>query len=93
MYKKYLLNRYVIILISFGVWMYFFDNNSIQIRQELNSEIDKMETSISFFEKEIEKDKKIIADYDNPEKLEKFARETYKMKKDNEDVYIIESGE
>ncbi len=88
--KKYLLNRYVLILIAFGVWMYYFDDNSVRIHQELNEDIDKLESSIEFYEKEIVTDKKIIEDHKDPEKLERFARETYHMKKENETIYIIE---
>lgn len=88
--KKYILNRYVLILIAFGVWMYFFDDNSVRIHQELNDDIDKLENSIEFYKEEITKDKKIIEDHKDPEKLERFARETYQMKKENETIYIIE---
>ncbi len=90
MNKKFFLNRYVLILLGFGVWMYFFDDNSIRIHQELEDDIDKIETSISFYKEEIKKDKEIIENYNDTEKLERFARETYQMKKNNEDVYIIE---
>lgn len=89
-YTKYFFNRYVLILVAFGVWMYFFDDNSIRIHNELDNDIDKLETSIEFYKKEIKSDKKIIEDHQDPEKLERFARETYQMKKKNEDVYIIE---
>lgn len=88
--KKYILNRYVLILIGFGVWMLFFDDNSYLIHQELNDNIQKLESSINYYKHEIAKDKKIIEDQKKPEKLERFARETYLMKKKNEDVYIIE---
>ncbi len=88
--KKYLLNRYVLILIAFGVWMYFFDDNSVRIHEELNEDIDKLERSIEFYEKEIATDNKIIEDHKDPDKLERFARETYHMKKENETIYIIE---
>lgn len=88
--KKYILNPYVLILIAFVVWMYFFDDNSVRIHQELNKNIDKLENSIEFYEEEIAKDKKIIEDHEVPEKLERFARETYQMKKENETIYIIE---
>ena len=87
---KYLLNRYVLILIGFGIWMYFFDGNSIRIHQELNHDIKKLESSINFYQTEIKKDKEIIENDQDSEKLEKFARETYQMKKKNEDIYIIE---
>lgn len=88
--KRFFFNKYVLILIGFGVWMYFFDDNSIKIHRELNKDIDKLESSIDFYKKEIEKDKKMIDDYDNQEQLERFAREAYQMKKDSEDIYIIE---
>ena len=85
-----MLNRYVLLLIAFGIWMYFFDDNSIRIHRELNKDIEKLETSISFYQKEIAKDKKIIENQKDPEKLERFAREKYYMKKKNEDIYLIE---
>ncbi|MCC7520882.1 MAG: septum formation initiator family protein [Flavobacteriaceae bacterium] len=88
--KKFFLNKYLLILIGFGVWMYFFDDNSIQMHNELNKEIQKLESSIDFYKQEIKKDKKLMEDYENPEELERFARETYQMKKDSEDVYLIE---
>jgi cell division protein FtsB len=88
--KKYFLNRYVLILLGFGIWMYFFDDNSVLIHKELNKDIDKLESSIEFYQIEIEKDKKIINDHKDPEKLERYARETYQMKKENETIYIIE---
>lgn len=89
-FRKYFLNRYILILIGFSVWMYFFDDNSIRIHNELNDDIDKLESSIHFYQKEIASDKKIIANQKNPEKLERYARETYQMKKDNETIYMIE---
>ncbi len=89
-FRKYVLNRYVLIIIGFGIWMYFFDTNSVQIHKELNRDIDKLESSIGFYKKEIKEDLKIIEDQKDPEKLERYARETYQMKKDNETIYIIE---
>ena len=88
--KKYVLNRYVLILIGFAVWMYFFDDNSVVIHNELNNDIKKLQSSIDFYQKEIKKDKKIMDDHKDPEKLERYARETYQMKKENETIYIIE---
>ncbi len=89
-FKKYFLNRYVLILIGFLVWMYFLDDNSVRIHNELNKDIDKLESSIDFYKEEIVKDQKIIDDHKDPEKLERYARETYQMKKENETIYIIE---
>lgn len=79
----------MIITLGFAIWMWQFDDNSIKIHRELNREINKLEASIDFYKNEIDKDQKMIDDYDNPEKLEKFARETYQMKKDSEDIFLI----
>ena len=87
--KDYIFNRYVLIFIGFSIWMLFFDDNSYLIHRELNNNIKKLEYSISKYKREIAKDKKIIDDQKDPEKLEKYARETYLMKKENEDIYII----
>ena len=70
--------------------MLFFDQNSYETHQMLNKEIEKLESSGEFYTKEIQQDNKIIEDLKNQEKLEKFAREEYKMKKENEDLFLIE---
>ncbi len=70
--------------------MLFFDENSYLIHRELNAEIEKLENSTDYYKKEIEKDQKMIKALNNPQSLEKFARETYHMKKKNEEIYIVE---
>ncbi len=89
--KKRLLNPYLIIGVFFVVWMYFFDDNSVRIHRELNREIDDLESSIRFYDNEIQKDRKILQLYENRDSLEKFAREKYGLKKENEDIYIIDN--
>ena len=49
-----------------------------------------MEKSIEYYEGEIAKDKQLISNLKNPDSLEKFAREEYKMKKQNEDIFLVE---
>ena len=80
----------IAIFIVFVVWMLFFDENSYLIHRELNAEIEKLENSTDYYKKEIEKDQKMIKALNNPQSLEKFARETYHMKKKNEAIYIVE---
>jgi len=87
---QFLSNRYVIIIVIFLVWMLFFDENSFLNHHELNKEIDKLEKSTDYYEKNIKKDKKDIEILNNPDSLERFAREEYRMKKKEEDIYIIE---
>ena len=80
----------IVVFIAFVVWMLFFDENSYLIHRELNAEIEKLEASTTYYKKEIEKDQKMIEGLNDPKKLEKFAREAYRMKKKEEDIYIVE---
>ncbi|WP_340202511.1 FtsB family cell division protein [Ascidiimonas sp. W6] len=81
---------YVLVLTIFAVWMLFFDTNSILFHHELNQEIKKLEKQKEHLQKEIESDKKVIKKLNEAGGLEKFAREEYYLKKENEDIYIIE---
>ncbi|MDG1715252.1 septum formation initiator family protein [Lacinutrix sp.] len=87
---KYFKNIYVIILILFALFMIFWDSNSLLIHNELNNDIEKLENEKEYYRKEIIKDNKAIKELKKEEGLEKFAREEYYMKRDNEDIYIIE---
>ncbi|RKE92290.1 FtsB family cell division protein [Ichthyenterobacterium magnum] len=89
-YLKPFKNLFVIILIVFAVWMLFFDANSWLIHHELNTDIEDLENEKDYYKKEIKKDKKEIKELSTNDGIEKLAREKYYMKKDNEDIYIIE---
>lgn len=85
-----LTNMYVLVLTVFVIWMLFFDTNSLLIHLELRREIKKLEKQQEFLKQEIANDKKILEKLSDPEELEKFAREHYYLKKNNEEIYIIE---
>ncbi|MFK5981934.1 MAG: septum formation initiator family protein [Flavobacteriaceae bacterium] len=87
---KIISNKYLLIVIIFIVWMLFFDTNSYLIHQELNSSIEKLENQKNTYQDEIKKDKVFIEKMKDSNQLEKFAREKYYLKKENEDIYIIE---
>lgn len=87
---KIFTNIFVIILIPFIIWMLFFDENSYLIHRKFNNEIEDLESTISFYEDKIAKDKETIKKLQDSLELERFAREKYLMKKENEDIYIIE---
>jgi cell division protein FtsB len=89
-YLKPFRNWFILILVIFAVWMLFFDANSWLIHHELNTEMEDLENEKQYYEKEIVKDKKAIKELSNEEGLEKFAREEYYMKRDNEEIFIIE---
>lgn len=87
---KTLTNRYVLILIVFVIWMLFFDENSYLNHRDYNREIEELKNSIEFYKKEIESNKKMIEALQDPERLEKYAREMYRMKREDETLFIIE---
>lgn len=87
---KFITNRYVIIFSIFIIWMGFFDENSFINHLEFNNEINKLNTEKDYYKTEIKKDKELINKLDDSEELEKFAREEYNMKKENEEIYLIE---
>ena len=70
--------------------MLFFDANSWLIHHELNTEVEDLENEKEYYKKEIVKDNKDLKKLSTEEGLEKFAREEYYMKRDNEEIYIIE---
>ena len=87
---SYLKNKYVLTVLAFLIWMMFFDRNDVFMQFSQRSKLSQMQQDKLYFKEEIEKNQKIMDDLmNNPEKLERFAREKYLMKKDDEDVYVI----
>ena len=87
----HLKNKYVITMLVFIVWLSFFDRNDFIIQHEYRTKLGELKKELNYYNLEIERSKR---DYEslmtNPANLEKFAREKYFMKKDNEDIFIIE---
>ena len=81
-------------MVIFAVWMFFFDTNSIVFMYKQYNELKDLKQQEEFLENEIvamTKEKEDL--FSNDDKLEKYARENFYFKKDNEDVYVIEKVE
>jgi len=87
---KFLSNKYVWVLLFFTTWMLFLDNYSYFDHRFLDKQIDELEANKAYYQQEIKKDQENIKQLKNPDQTEKYAREKYYMKKDSEDVYIIQ---
>jgi len=87
---KFIKSTYGIIIILFIIWMIFFDSNSLLVHNDLNNDINKLNEQKSYYNSEIDKDKKELNMIQNDTGLEKYAREKLYMKKDNEDIFIIQ---
>ena len=83
-------NKYFVVTLAFMVWMVFFDKNDLFSQYQYRHQLSKLKQERDFYQKQTVK---VHQDLDelttNKEKLEKFAREKYLMKKDNEDVFVI----
>jgi cell division protein FtsB len=87
----FLFNKFTITATAFLVWMTFFDQNDWMTQQETKKQLQDTKEHIHFLTaktEEMEQDLKRLQS--DPQRLEQFAREKYRMKKDNEDLYIIE---
>lgn len=83
-------NRYIIILTLFTIWILFFDSNSTLVHIELNEKIENLENEAKYYKTEIKKDESELSKIQTDSGLEKYAREELYMKKENENIYIIE---
>jgi cell division protein FtsB len=86
----FLYNRYVIVGVLMGGMIFIFGPNNIKVQHRLNQKLEKVEAEKQFYLREIEKNRKISNDLmTNEDNLERFARERYWMKRDNEDVFLV----
>jgi len=93
-YGAMLRNKYVLTTLIFLIWLLLFDQNNLNERRKNSSEYNQLLEEKDYYQKKIEEDRKRIQELKtNNENLEKFAREQYLMKKDNEDIFIIVDGD
>jgi len=83
-------NKYFLVSLAFLVWMIFFDKNDLFSQYQYHEQVNKLKQERDFYQKETDKVRKDLDELtSNPKMLEKFAREKYFMKKDNEDIFVI----
>jgi len=83
-------NKYFLTIIALIVWLLFFDKNDVFTQHESVSKLNKLKNDQSYYIAEIQKNKIELQELKtNKKSLEKFAREKYLMKKDNEDVFVF----
>lgn len=91
LWNKY---KYWLISLSALTWMTVFDSNNFVDLIELRSEVSDLKEKRDYFKSEIinvrQSEKELFS---NNRNLEKFAREKYLMKKDNEDLFILTQKE
>src|SRR5450432_1016019 len=86
----WLKNKYLLTIVGFVVWMLFFDDRDFFITAQKRQELGDLQKSKQYYQTLIgdthkELDKLKI----NAFTIEKYAREKFLMKRDNEDVFVI----
>ena len=87
----WLKNKYVLTALGFTIWILFFDaRDFITSHFREKEELRKLEASKKYYEQQIAATREELDQLkSNPAILEKYAREKYRMKKDNEDLFLI----
>ncbi|MFY7964408.1 MAG: FtsB family cell division protein [Chitinophagaceae bacterium] len=89
----YITNKYLITTLFLFVWVLFFDENDyITTQKSRLNDLATLSKKRAYYKREIETAQQELSDIQNSDDaLEKFARERYLMKKNGEDIFIIET--
>lgn len=86
----WLRNKFLISFVAFAVWMLFFDERDVFSLSHHRQELKELQQSKKYYTEEINKERSELEKLkNNPATLEKYAREKYYMKRDNEDLFLI----
>lgn len=87
---RFLKDKYVITMLVFLIWLFFFDQFNLLDRLDSMRNLKQLQQDKAYYQKRIREDSQRLKELKtNRENLEKFAREQYLMKKDNEDIFVI----
>jgi len=89
---SWILNKYLLATAVFIVWLLFFDRNDMLTQMERRKELRTLQESKQYYTQQITDERKALQDLkNNPAAIEKLAREKYLMKRDDEDIFIIQT--
>jgi cell division protein FtsB len=83
-------NKYLLASLLFVLWILFFDSNNLIARYRELRNLNKLRADMEYYRNRIEEDNRKLHELRmDSRNLEKYAREQYRMKKADEDLYII----
>ena len=86
----FLRNKYILVTLFFFLWMLFFDPKDWSLISARRDKLKELEKSELHFTKSIaETHHELRLLKSSAATIEKYAREKYLMKKDNEDLFIV----
>jgi cell division protein DivIC len=87
---SWLKNKYFVTALGFLVWITFFDERDLLTNLRHRSELKSLEKSRDQYAKDIAETRKELEQLQkDPAMVEKYAREKYRMKRDDEDIFIV----
>lgn len=91
---KWYRNKYVLVIAAVFMWLVLLEDTNLFKLYDYRKQISNLEKEKDYYKSQIVETQNAIEELSSdPVKLEKFAREEYLMKKDNEDIFIISKGE
>lgn len=88
----YLRNKYLLASVFFCIWVGFIDENSVLERIQFQRDYNKLQKDKEYYQDKIQRDAYEMEELEKNSKLELIAREKYLMKKENEDIFIIQKN-
>lgn len=86
----WLKNKYLLVGVAFALILLFLDRNDLFTQIDRRRELRNLEKSKQYYQQEISNQRKELDALKNdPAALEKFAREKYLMKRDDEDLFLL----
>lgn len=83
-------NKYVAVLVIFGMYISFFDSHDLISQLEIKMELSDISEEIEYLNENTESAKSQIQELtSDQDELEKFAREQYRMKRENEEIFVL----
>ena len=88
---SFFLNKYILSILAFLIWVLFIDTNNVISQIKMKLEINRLNRQKEYYQEGIKELHQERSDLFTDEKsLERLAREKYYMKRDGEDIFIIE---
>ena len=93
LFKKilpHLKNKFILTFLGFFIWLSFFDRNDFITTWSYHNKLESLKSEKAYYESEVIRYTEDLNNLmTNSANLEKYAREKYFMKKDNEDIFVI----
>lgn len=86
---KFVKNKYFVASVIFVFWVTFFDQNKLIDRFRSLHELNQLEKDKEYYNNRIKEETRELDELEDGKNLEKFAREQYLMKKEDEEIYVI----